>query len=103
MLNLFGKQSKKEEISSEMKISAGSKIGGRKLQGTVLSNKMKKTVVVAVSHAKKHPKYQKYFTLTKRLKAHDENNQYQVGDKVIIQETRPMSKEKRWVVVSKLK
>lgn len=74
---------------------------GRKLKGVVVSDKMKKTVVVAVSHERKHAKYQKYFTLTSRFKAHDENNEYHAGDKVVIQETRPLSKDKRWIVVSK--
>lgn len=75
---------------------------GRKLEGTVVSNKMKKTVVVTVTFSKLHSKYRKYFKVTKRFKAHDENNEYQVGDKVTIQETRPLSKEKRWVVLGKL-
>lgn len=74
---------------------------GRKLQGVVVSDKMQKTIVVAVSHERKHAKYQKFFTMTTRFKAHDENNEYHVGDKVVIQETRPLSKDKRWMVVSK--
>jgi len=74
---------------------------GRKLQGTVVSDKMKKTVVVAITSLKLHPKYKKYFKVTKKFKAHDENNEYHVGDQVIIQETRPLSKEKRWMVVAK--
>ena len=74
---------------------------GRKLSGTVVSDKMQKTVVVAVSHEKKHPKYLKYFTKTNKFKAHDEKNEYHTGDKVIIQETRPLSKYKRWIVVGK--
>lgn len=74
---------------------------GRTLRGVVVSDKMKKTVVVAVSHERKHAKYQKYFTATSRFKAHDENNEYHTGDKVVIRETRPLSKDKRWVVVSK--
>ncbi|MDO8430145.1 MAG: 30S ribosomal protein S17 [bacterium] len=78
------------------------KSGSRKLQGVVVSDKMKKTVVVAVTNYKLHPKYKKFFTSTNRFKAHDENNTYHVGDKVIIQETRPLSKEKRWIVVGKL-
>lgn len=76
-------------------------LNGRKLSGTVVSDKMQKTVVVAVSHEKKHSKYLKYFTKTTRFKAHDENNEYHTGDKVVIQETRPLSKDKRWVVVGK--
>lgn len=99
VLDLFGKKSSEEKMKSEDKKMAGR---GRKLLGLIVSNKMKKTVVVAVSHAKKHPKYQKYFTVTKRFKAHDEKNEYQVGDKVFIQETQPMSKEKRWIVLGKL-
>ncbi|MBI4991924.1 MAG: 30S ribosomal protein S17 [Candidatus Harrisonbacteria bacterium] len=75
---------------------------GRKLQATVVSDKMKKTVVVAITSLKLHPKYKKYFKVTKKFKAHDENNEYKVGDQVIIQETRPMSKEKRWVVISRV-
>lgn len=74
---------------------------GRKLQGVVVSDKMQKTVVVAVSHERKHAKYQKFFTLTSRFKAHDENGEYHTGDKVIIQETRPISKDKHWMVISK--
>ena len=72
----------------------------RKLKGVVVSDKMSKTRVVAVSRLKKHAKYQKYFKTTKKFKAHDENNQYKVGDKVTIQETRPMSKEKRWIIIA---
>ena len=68
----------------------------RRLQGIVVSDKMNKTRVVAVTRLKKHPRYLKYYKVTKRFKAHDENNEYKVGDKVIIEETRPLSKEKRW-------
>lgn len=66
-----------------------------------MSDKMQKTVVVAVTRRKKHPKYKKYFNVTKRFKAHDEKGEYHIGDKVIIEETRPLSKDKRWVVVGK--
>ncbi len=68
----------------------------RKLKGTVISDKMDKTRVVAVNRLKKHSRYLKYFKVTKKYKAHDENNQYKEGDKVTIEETRPLSKEKRW-------
>lgn len=71
----------------------------RKLEGVVVSDKMKKTVVVAIERLKLHPKYKKYFKVTKRFKAHDENGEYHIGDKVVIQETRPLSKEKRWIVI----
>ena len=68
----------------------------RKLEGVVVSDKMQKTRVVEVIRFKKHPLYKKYFKVSKRFKAHDENNEYKVGNKVIIEETRPLSKEKRW-------
>ncbi len=73
----------------------------RKLQGVIVSDKMKKTRVVAVERLKKHPRYQKYYKVTNRFKAHDENNEYHVGEKVIIQETKPLSREKRWMIISK--
>ncbi|MEK7203569.1 MAG: 30S ribosomal protein S17 [Patescibacteria group bacterium] len=74
----------------------------RRLKGIVVSDKMTKTVVVSIVRLKKHPKYKKYFKVTKKFKAHDENNEYHVGDRVLIEETKPMSKDKRWRVVSKL-
>lgn len=73
----------------------------RKLQGTVVSDKMTKTRVVEVERLKKHPRYLKYYKVSRRFKAHDEKNEYKVGDKVVIQEMRPMSKEKRWRIVNK--
>ena len=74
----------------------------RKIIGVVVSDKMAKTRVVAVSRLKKHPKYLKYYHVTTRFKAHDENNEYKTGDKVTIEETRPMSKEKRWRIIGKI-
>ncbi|OGN13954.1 MAG: 30S ribosomal protein S17 [Candidatus Yanofskybacteria bacterium RIFCSPHIGHO2_02_FULL_43_22] len=62
---------------------------------------MQKTVVVEVSRMKKHPKYKKYYSVTKRFKAHDAEGIYKTGDKVLVQETKPMSKEKRWIVIGK--
>ncbi len=73
----------------------------RKITGTVVSDKMSKTRVVAVTRLKKHPRYLKYQKLTTRFKAHDEQNAYHTGDKVVIRETKPLSKEKRWVIVEK--
>lgn len=67
--------------------------------GTVVSNKMDKTVVVAVQTNVKHDIYGKIQKRTYKLKAHDENNQCQEGDKVKVMETRPLSKDKRWRVV----
>lgn len=74
----------------------------RRLEGVVTGDKMVKTVVVTVSREKIHSKYLKHFRVSKRFKAHDENREYHVGDKVVIEETRPISKEKRWRVVSRL-
>ncbi len=76
---------------------------GRKLKGIVTSDKMDKTVVVTVSTRKKHPKYFRYFTKSAKFKAHDEENRYKIGDSVVIAETRPLSKEKRWEVIGLLK
>jgi len=73
----------------------------RILKGTIVSDKMQKTVVVAVTRLKKHPKYKKYYKVTKRFKAHDEAGAYHTGDKVIMREGKPMSKEKRWVIIEK--
>ena len=67
--------------------------------GTVLSNKMDKTVVVAVQRNVSHSKYGKTVKTTYKLKAHDEENVCQIGDKVKVMETRPLSKDKRWRVV----
>ena len=67
--------------------------------GTVTSDKMDKTVVVSVATNVKHPKYGKIVKRTYKLKAHDEENVCQVGDKVKVMETRPLSKDKRWRVV----
>lgn len=66
--------------------------------GVVISDKMDKTVVVAVVTKVKHPLYKKYITHTKKFKAHDENNECRIGDKVKITETRPLSKDKCWRV-----
>ena len=75
----------------------------RQLQGTVVSDKMQKTAVVAVSYQKKHPKYLKYYTITRRFKAENENNEYKTGDVVTIEETRPLSKDKRFKIVGLIK
>lgn len=74
----------------------------RKIVGTVISDKMTKTRVVAVERLKKHPKYQTYYRVTSKFKAHDEANEYKAGDKVTIEETRPISKDKRWKITGKV-
>jgi len=71
----------------------------RSLSGRVISNKMNKTVVVAVGRYVSHPVYHKFMRRVTKLKAHDEQNSCQVGDRVKLIETRPISKEKRWRVV----
>jgi small subunit ribosomal protein S17 len=70
----------------------------RKMTGVVVKDKMDKTVVIEVEKFLKHPKYHKYLKTKKRYKAHDEMNECSIGDKVLIIESRPLSKEKRWVV-----
>ncbi len=67
--------------------------------GTVVSNKMQKTIVVEVRTKAKHPLYGKVISRTKSLKAHDENNDCNIGDFVRVMETRPLSKDKRWRLV----
>lgn len=68
----------------------------RVLTGRVVSNKMQKTIVVAIERRMLHPLYKKYLTLTKKIKAHDEGNQAGIGDLVRVIESRPLSKEKCW-------
>lgn len=75
----------------------------KKIQGEVISHKMPKTAVVKVMLPKAHPKYHKRYTVTKHYQADDEKNEYQVGDIVELEENRPISKEKRWRVVRKIK
>ena len=73
----------------------------RKLKGTVVSDKMNKTRVVEVEFVQMQKKYRKYYKEHRRFKAHDEKNEYRAGDKVVIQEIRPLSKDKRWVIIAK--
>lgn len=70
----------------------------RQLTGKIVSDKMDKTVVVQVDNKKKHSKYHKYYTISHRFKAHDPENQYKTGQVVVIEEAKPMSKDKRWSV-----
>ena len=74
----------------------------RRLKGVITSDKMDKTVVVEITRLKKDPHYRKYYKISKKYKAHDPEKQYKVGDKVVIELTRPMSKDKRWIVVEKI-
>ena len=77
-------------------------MANKKLQGIVVSDKMEKTVVVQVERIKEHTKYKRRYKIHKKYKAHDQANQYHVGDKVVIQETKPISKDKRWKVIEKI-
>jgi small subunit ribosomal protein S17 len=70
----------------------------KEFSGTVVSNKMKDTIVVLISRYTKHPKYKKFLKSSKKYMAHDEGNTKEIGDKVVIKETRPMSKNKKFIV-----
>ena len=74
----------------------------KQLTGTIVSNKMQKTLVVEVERIKQHPRYKKRYKVHKKYKAHYEEGEYHNGDKVIIEECRPISKDKRWKVIKKI-
>lgn len=73
----------------------------KQLTGTIISNKMLKTVVIKVERIKKHSKYKRRFKFHKKYKAHVQGEEYKTGDKVIIEECRPLSKDKKWKVIKK--
>jgi small subunit ribosomal protein S17 len=90
-------------VSEDATGGAGTARGYRKgREGVVVSDKMDKTVVVVVEDHVKHPKYGKVLRRTKKYKAHDENNECGIGDRVLLMETRPLSATKRWRVVEVL-
>lgn len=72
------------------------------LKGTVVSDKMTKTIVVSITRLHKHPKYKKYYKVTARYKVHDPEQQFHVGDHIWFKETRPLSKDKRWIAVERV-
>ncbi|MDD4123030.1 MAG: 30S ribosomal protein S17 [Candidatus Pacebacteria bacterium] len=74
----------------------------RNFKGLVVSDKMDKTCVVKVDRLVKHPLFKKYYTVSKRYKAHDPENKYVTGDWVIITETKPISKDKKWIITEKV-
>lgn len=74
----------------------------RRIVGTVVSDKMQKTVVVRVDRMVTHPIYRKQYRVSKRFKAHDAAGAFHVGDRVTIEESRPLSKDKQWRVVNKI-
>lgn len=75
----------------------------RSFTGVVVSASMDKTVTVLIERTVKHKKYLKQYTSSKKFKAHDENNEYKVGETVVIEECRPYSKDKKWRVIKKVK
>lgn len=75
----------------------------RTIKGMVVSDKMNLTAVVEVRRLKKHPKYKKYYKVSSRFKAHNPENKFHIGDEVLMTETRPMSKEKRWIITELVK
>ncbi|MFA5935514.1 MAG: 30S ribosomal protein S17 [Patescibacteria group bacterium] len=75
----------------------------RRLQGTVVSTSMAKTIVVKIDRRIAHAKYGKFFTISKKFKTHDEHGKGKIGDVVVIEETRPISKDKRWRYIETVK
>jgi len=73
----------------------------RKLKGVIVSDKMDKSVVVKVEKIKEHPKYKRRYKTHKKYIAHDETNEFSIGEKVVIEEHRPISKNKNWIVLPK--
>ena len=90
-------------MSEETNTSGGKRSAPKTRQGIVLKNQMDKTVVVEVIRRVRHPTYPKFIRRRRRYKAHDAQNRCDVGDKVLIEETRPVSKTKRWRVKAILK
>ena len=74
----------------------------KQLKGVVVSNKMQKTAIVAVTRLKEHALYKKKYKVTTRYSVHDEKNECQIGDKVVIIETKPISKNKSWMILKKM-
>lgn len=74
----------------------------RRLEGVVVSDKMSKTRVVLIERLRPNAKYRKYEKVSTRFKAHDETNQYKAGDRVVIEEIRPISRHKRWTIIRKI-
>jgi len=88
-------------MTSKHETNKSKVVSGRRFSGVVVADKMDKTIVVKVETVKLHPKYQKRYVVSSRYKVHDEANAYQVGDQVTFVPCRPLSKDKRWRVLSK--
>mgnify|MGYP001572950606 CR=1 FL=1 len=80
------------------KKSGSGQTARRRLTGVIVSDKMQKTAVVEIMHLRKHSRYLKYYPVTRRVKAHNEGG-FKAGDRVSLEETRPLSREKRWRIV----
>ena len=89
------------ETKNKKIVTPVSNVTRKQLHGTVISDKMKKTVTVLVSRFVKHPKYGKFMNISKKYKAHDEKGIFKMGDKVTIEECRPISKDKSFTVIGK--
>lgn len=89
------------EIKNKKTVATVSNVTRKQLQGTVVSDKMMKTVTVLVNRFVKHPKYGKFMNISKKYKAHDEEGAFKMGDKVVIEECRPISKDKAFKVIGK--
>ncbi|MBP9711703.1 MAG: 30S ribosomal protein S17 [Candidatus Pacebacteria bacterium] len=87
-------------MATKTKTTEDKAVNTKTLKGVVVSDKMDKTVVVSVSRFVKHPLYGKFYKVSKKYKAHDEENKYKTGDNVEIMETRPISKDKKFKVVA---
>lgn len=74
----------------------------RQLKGIIVSNKMQKTVVVEVERVKEHPRYKRRYKVHKKYKAHYNEGEFKIGEKVIIEECRPISKDKKWKILKKI-
>ena len=94
----MGNQESNAAKSDQVAASSRTQSRKRKLIGVVTSDKMNKTRVVTVERRMAHAKYGKYMTKRAKYKAHDENNEYRLGDRVLIVESRPLSRQKRWRV-----
>jgi small subunit ribosomal protein S17 len=88
------------KAKAEKKNTEEKKTEGKVLSGVVMSDKMKDTCVVSVTRFVKHKKYKKYYKVSKKYKAHDVGNTKKVGDKVLIKESKPISKDKHFIVVN---
>ena len=86
-------------MAADATTTEGTNTGRRRLTGKVVSNKMEKTATVSVERLVKHPRYHKYIKRQKTYMVHDEANSAQPGDLVVIEESRPLSRRKRWVIV----